>query len=322
VGGIPITRLSESKAIEVLRRCFDLGVTFVDTANAYGSSEERIGKAITGYRNQVVIATKTGGRSKTTALEHLELSLQRLQTDYIDLWQLHNLSTFKVYKRVLRSGGAMEAAREALKTGKIRHIGMSSHSLDVALHAVPSGNFETIQFPFNFVNTEAADELIPLCQEHDVGFIAMKPFAGGQLSDADLVIKYLLQFDGVVPDPGVKECREIEEIVDIVNGSWKLTPRENGKIEKIRFKLGKRFCQWCGYCQPCPQGVDVPSLMNARTAGSYGDGFFSRLTKAVESAKNCIQCGECEEKCPYQLPIREMIVENVKFYEEKLRAEF
>jgi len=143
----------------------------------------------------------------------------------------------------------------------------------------------------------------------------MKPFAGGQLKDANLAIKYLLQFDNVVPDPGIKKVEEIEEIVDIVNGSWELTPQEWQQIENIRAALGRRFCQWCGYCMPCPQGVDIPYLMNARTIGSYGEGFFSQVAKAVESAKNCVQCGECEKKCPYNLPIREMIVESIEFYE-------
>jgi predicted aldo/keto reductase-like oxidoreductase len=315
MGGIPILRPTEPDAIKVIQRALDLGVNFIDTANAYGTSEERFGKAITGRREQVIIATKTGGRDKATVLEHLDLSLKRLNTDYVDLWQLHNISTFEAYEQVLGPGGAMEAAQEALQTGKIRHLGFSSHSLDVALKAVASGHFETIQFPFNFVNNDPADELVSLAQQHDVGFIAMKPFAGGQLRDANLVIKYLLQFESVVPDPGVKKTAEIEEIVDIVNGPWELTPQERQKIENIRAELGTRFCQWCGYCQPCPQEVNIPYLMNARTIGSYGEDFFSQVAKAVESAKNCIQCGECEEKCPYNLPIREMIVENIAFYE-------
>jgi predicted aldo/keto reductase-like oxidoreductase len=163
----------------------------------------------------------------------------------------------------------MEAAQEALRAGKIRHIGFSSHSLDVALKMVPSCLFETVQFPFNFVCNEAADKLLPLAREHDVGFIAMKPFAGGMLKDANLVIKYLLQFDNVVPDPGIEKIKEIEEIVDIVEyGEW---PPE-------------WFFSW-GY-----------------------------VKNMVASAKNCIQCGECEEKCPYHLPIREMIVESIEFY--------
>lgn len=320
-GGIPIQRLTEDEAVKVVQRCLDLGVTFIDTANAYTTSEERIGKAlaaIAGRRKQVVIATKTGGRDKATALEHLELSLSHLNTDYIDLWQFHGVSTFEAYEQVLGPGGAMEAAQEALQAGKVRHVGITSHSMDVALKAVASGHFETIQFPFNFVTSEPADRLVPLAQEHDVGFIAMKPFAGGMLDDANLAIKYLLQFDGVVPDPGIEKAEEIEEIVGIVNGPWEMTPQERQEMERFRAEVGTRFCRRCEYCQPCPQGVRISTLMNVRS-------FWKRfprerfiggwVAEAVESGRNCIECGECEEKCPYHLPIREMIAENVAFYD-------
>ncbi|MFL7792194.1 MAG: aldo/keto reductase, partial [Anaerolineae bacterium] len=261
-GGIPIQRLTESEAVKVVQRCLDLGVTFIDTANAYTTSEERIGKAIAGRREQVVIATKSGGKDKQTALEHLELSLQRLNTDYLDLWQFHGVSTFEAYEQILGPGGAMEAAQEALEAGKVKHIGITSHSMDVALKAVPIGLFETIQFPFNVITNEPADKLVPLAKEHDVGFIAMKPFAGGMLDNANMAIKYLLQFDSVVPDPGIEKTTEIEEIVDIVNGSWELTSKERQEIEDLRAQVDTRFCRRCEYCQPCPQGVRISTIMN------------------------------------------------------------
>jgi len=293
----------------------------MDTAWRYGVSEERIGKGIAGRRDQVILATKThtrgkGDKAKASALNQLEESLKHLNTDYLDLWQFHGINTFEEYEQVLRPNGAMEAAQQALQAGRIRHIGISGHSLDVALEAVRSDRFETIQFPLNFVNNDPADELVPLAREHDVGFIAMKPLAGGQLKDANLAIKYLLQFDNVVPDPGIQKVEQIEEIVDIVNsGSWELTEQEWQQIEDIRAALGRQFCQWCNYCMPCPQGVDIPLLMNVRCIDNYGEGFGSSLAKAVESGRNCAQCGECEEKCPFHLPIREMIVENTEFYE-------
>jgi predicted aldo/keto reductase-like oxidoreductase len=320
MGGIPILRPTEDEAIKVIRRALDLGITFVDTAVGYGISEERIGKGITGRREQVIIATKAGGRDKTTALEQLELSLKRLNTDYIDLWQFHGVNTLEAYEQVLGPGGAMEAAQEALQAGKIRHIGFSSHSLDVALKMVPSCLFETVQFPFNFVCNEAADKLLPLAREHDVGFIAMKPFAGGMLKDANLVIKYLLQFDNVVPDPGIEKIGEIEEIVGIVNnGPWALTEQERQRIEEIRARVGTRFCRRCRYCMPCPQEVEIQPLMTL--PGLYGEWppewFFSweYVKNMVESAQNCVECGECEKKCPYNLPIQEMIVESIEFYD-------
>jgi predicted aldo/keto reductase-like oxidoreductase len=318
MGGIPITRPSIDEAVKVIHRALDLGVNFIDTSPGYKDSEERIGKAIAGRRDQVILATKTYD-DKATALKCLERSLKRFNTDYIDLWQFLNVSTFEKYKRVLGPGGAMEAAQEALKAGKIRHIGITGHSPDVAQKAVASGLFETIMFPFNFVNNEAASKLVPLAKKHDVGFIAMKPFAGSILNNANLAIKYLLQFDNVLPNPGIEKVEEIEEIVDIVNGSWELTPQERQEMEDIRVRVGPRLCRQCEYCQPCPQGVPIVILINIRRLYKLWPPEWllslRYVTNAVESWKNCDQCGECEEKCPYHLPIQEMIVENMKFYE-------
>ena len=318
IGGIPIQRPSSDDAIKVIRRALDLGINFIDTARGYGASEERVGKAIAGRRDWVVLATKTGGRTAAVALEHLEQSLQQLNTDYIDLWQFHNVSTFETYEQVLGPGGAMEAAQQALRAGKIRHIGISSHHLEVARKAVSSGLFEAVQFPFNFVNYEAASELLPLVQEHGMGFIAMKPFAGGRLNNANLAIKYLLQYESVVPDPGVEKIEEVEELAGIVNReSWELTPQEWQEIEALRARLGARFCQWCGYCQPCPQEVNIPFLMNVRGMWKRWppEKFFPWLGGIVEGGKHCIECGEYEGRCPFHLPIREQIVEGIRFYE-------
>jgi predicted aldo/keto reductase-like oxidoreductase len=321
IGGIPIQRPPENEAIRVIRRALDLGISFIDTAIGYGDSEERIGKAIHDRRGQVTVATKGGWRDKATALQHIELSLKRLNTDHIDLWQFHGVNTLEAYEWILGPGGAMEGAQEALEAGKIQHIGLSSHSLDVALKAVVSGHFETIQFPLNFVSDEAASELVPLAREHNVGFIAMKPFAGGNLRDANLAIRYLLQFENVVPDPGVEKVEQIEEIVAIVNSvSWALSPQERQKMAGIRTELGTRFCRQCGYCMPCPQQVNISSVMITQIMWKLWPRELFRdpnwwFSKAVETGRNCGECGECEEKCPYRLPIREMIVENIAFFE-------
>lgn len=329
MGGIPIQRPSFDEAVRVIQYALDLGVNLIDTSLGYGDSEERIGQGIAGRREQVIIATKGGWRDKATALEHINQSLERLNTDYIDLWQFHGVNTLEGYEGVLGPDGAMEGAQAALQAGKIRHIGISSHSPDVAQKAVASGHFETIQFPFNFVARELAEELVPLAQEHDVGFIAMKPFAGGMLQKANLVIRYLLQFEGVVPIPGIERAAEIKEIVDIVSsGLWELTSQERQEIEDIRVQVGTRFCRRCRYCMPCPQEVEIQTLMtlpllwelwppdlsfSERSIGAY-------MKRVVQSTKSCVQCGECEEKCPYELPIQEMIVEHVAAY-ERMAAE-
>ncbi len=325
IGGIPIQRPPFDEAVKVIQHAIDLGVSFIDTSLGYGDSEIRIGKAIADRREEVIVATKGSWRDKKSAEECIERSLKRLETDYIDIWQFHGVNTLEGYEGVLGPNGAMEAAREALEAGKIHHIGISSHSPDVAKKAVTSGHFETIQFPFNFVARELAEELVPLTRKHNVGFIAMKPFAGGMLRKADLAIKYLLQFENVIPDPGIERIEEIEEIVDIVdNRSWELTPQEWEEIEEIRARVGTRFCRRCRYCMPCPQEVEIQPLMTLPLLWELWpldlclseDSIGGYAKHAVESAKNCIQCGECEEKCPYDLPIREMIKENIESYEK------
>jgi predicted aldo/keto reductase-like oxidoreductase len=318
IGGIPILRLPEKEAVEVIRYALDLGITFIDTANAYTSSkkssEELIGQGVTGRRDQVVIATKSSVRTKKGALKHIQFSLKRLDTDYIDIWQFHSVSNDEAYEKIMAPGGAMEAANEALESGTIRHVGFSSHAIDISLKMVESGNFETIQFPINFVNNEAVERLVPLAKKMGVGFIGMKPFAGGNLRHADLAIKYLLQFDNVLPDPGVKSFQEIKEIVDIVEGSWELSVSDEKRMQDIRDELGTRFCRWCGYCMPCPNKVNISWLMNVRLVHSYGDRYFNNAAKAVETAQDCVQCGECETKCPYELPIMETIAANAEWF--------
>jgi predicted aldo/keto reductase-like oxidoreductase len=202
---------------------------------------------------------------------------------------------------------------------------MSSHNLDVALKAVSSGFFEAIMFPFNIISNEAADKLVSLAKEHDVGFLAMKSFAGGTLNDAHLAMKYLLQFDNVVPVPGVEKAQDIEQIVNIVNGSWKLTPHDQRRIREIHTKMSPRFCRQCEVCLPCPKGVFIPGVTYLPILyGLWSREWFLSwryTTNAFNSAKNCDQCGECEKKCPFKLPIREIISENVKFYEKIAKEE-
>ncbi|MHA1135739.1 MAG: aldo/keto reductase [Candidatus Thorarchaeota archaeon] len=320
IGGIPILRMDEVDAIDIVSYALDLGITFIDTANAYTSSkttsEELVGKGVAGRREKVVIATKTSVRTMKGSQKHLELSLKRLATDYIDIWQFHGVNDAKAYKRIMAKDGAMVTAKQAIETGVIRHIGFSSHAIDIALKMVESGNFETVQYPINFVNNEAVDELVPLAKKMDVGFIGMKPFAGGHLRHADIAIKYLLQFDNVLPDPGVQRFQELKQIVDIVEGSWELTEFDEKRIQEKRNELGSRFCRWCDYCAPCPNGVSISWVMNAQLVPSYGDRYYNNTAKAIETAKNCVQCGECETKCPYDLPIMKTIKENVEYFEK------
>lgn len=317
-GGIPIQRLSDDEAVAVVRRCIDLGITFIDTANSYTNSEERIGNAIAGKREGLILATKTAARSRKEAENHLNLSLKRLQVDYIDLYQLHNVSSKQTMREILIRGGPLTVAEEAKKAGLVRHIGVTSHSIDIAKELVRTGLFETIMFPFNFVVSEPAIELLSLSREHDVGFIAMKPMAGGRLDNAAIAFKYLLQFPDVSLIPGIQKVSEIEEIFSIVKGPWQMTQAEKTEMGYLVRELGQTFCRRCDYCQPCIEEIPISIVMNYPAFGKrmpaksiFGPGF---IVDAMEKAMNCSSCGECEERCPYKLPIRETIAEYVGRY--------
>ena len=237
-GGIPIQRLNDADAVAVVKKCLDLGITFFDTANGYSTSEERIGQAVKGQRPNIYIATKSGARTREEMEKHLALSLQRLGTDYIDLYQCHGISDFKSLDKIQEPGGVIDFMKESRRKGLIKHIGITSHQIDVAKKAVQTGLFETLMFPFNFITSEAADELIPLCRKHDVGFIVMKPLAGGMIDRVKIAFKYLLQFPDVVAIPGIEKIAEIEEIAQFYQKPAKITQAEQQGNEKDKGSSG------------------------------------------------------------------------------------
>jgi predicted aldo/keto reductase-like oxidoreductase len=321
MGGIPIQRPPMEEAVRVINHALDVGINFIDTSIGYGDSEIRIGKAIAGRRDEVVLATKGRWQDRKTVEDSIHQSLQRLGTDRIDLWQMHNIRDPEAYEGVVAPGGSLEAAMETLDEGKILHLGFSTHNLEVAMKGVESGLFETVQFPFNFIAREAAGELIPLAEEHDVGFIGMKPFAGGNITDARLAIGYVLQHGNVVPDPGIEKTEQVDEIVGLMDEGIELTDGDRARMDAIRDELGNRFCRQCMYCMPCPNGVEIWLLTYMRNLFRLWprervvSGWFS---DAAETAVRCVQCGECEERCPYQLPIRELIQENYDFFKREV----
>jgi predicted aldo/keto reductase-like oxidoreductase len=309
-GGIPIQRLSEEQTIKVLHRAIDGGLNWIDTANDYGTSEERIGKAIKKYpRSDVLLFTKGGGRDPKTLREQIELSLQRLQTVHIDLFQFHNILSPELWQ-TMEGNGAFDAVREYRDRGMIRHIGASAHTREAALAVVEHPEIEVLQYPFNFIVEEEGLEIVEACRKKDIGFIAMKPFGGGALQDASACIRFLLGVPDVVADPGFEHIEEVDEVLTLWKEGTSLSGENKRTIEHLRQELGTRFCRRCGYCSPCPHGVHIVSLMTMETlvkrfpADRLSEDWIAEAGRSVE---NCIECGECEDKCPYDLPIMEGI---------------
>lgn len=320
-GGIPIQRCSEDEAVAVVKKCLDLGINFFDTAHGYTTSEERVGKAVKGQRNDVYIATKSFARTPEEIKEQLDLSLKRLDTDYIDLCQFHGISDRERMGKILDpESGLFQVFEDAKKAGKIRHIGITSHQLDIAKELVQTGRFETMMFPFNFITCEPADELLPLCREHDVGFIDMKPMADGMLENPVVAFKYLFRFPDMVIIPGIEKPHEIEEIAKIFEGSHEMTASEIADMQHLTGELGTRFCRRCDYCQPYQQEIPIsmvlsfPSFVKRLPPGWYLEG--GMIPGQMAKAATCVECGECEARCPYHLPIIEMVAANHKLYEE------
>lgn len=304
-GGIPIQRLDEDEAVKVIQRSLDLGVTFIDTAAGYTTSQARIGKAIKGRRDGLVLATKSGMSGKEEITKDIEQSLRDMGTDTIDLFQFHGTPNKEKWEAITAPGGAMEAVLAARDRGDILHIGVTSHSLDFALELVEEDIFETIQFPFNLVTCEPADKLIPRARERNLGFIVMKPFCGGLYDNANLAFKFLNGYADLVPIPGIEKVEEIEEIVAIVESGATLEGAEKEEAERVAAELGKEFCRRCRYCEPCPQGVAVSMAMAVESLIKRLPDEMSakRAPDFLENLAKCVECGECEEKCPYDLPI-------------------
>ncbi|MDR1753794.1 MAG: aldo/keto reductase [Eubacterium sp.] len=318
-GGIPIQRVETEEAVKIIRGVIDLGVNFIDTANAYSDSEKKIGLAIRGIqRENIVIASKSTAKDKNTFLKHVDLSLKQLGVDYVDIHQLHNVSTENDYNAVFGENGAWEGLQEAIRAGKVRFPAFSSHNIRLAVRIIREGKFMAVQLPFNYIDNEAALEAIPLAKKLDMGFIAMKPFGGGLLSDANLSLKYLMQFDSIVPDPGIEKLSEMEEIMEIADSGAPLTESEVQKIEKAKAELSGSWCHRCDYCQPCPQKIGISTLLGVesiikRMPFWRASAFASN---AAEAARNCISCRSCVAKCPYNLDIPALLKEKIVLWDK------
>lgn len=320
-GGIPLIRLGKDSAINVLKHAFDRGITIYDTANMYLDSEEKIGTAFQQMRDRVVIATKSILRDAAGVTAHIEESLKRLKTGYIDLYQLHQVARESDWKAIEAPGGALEALLKARDKGMIRHIGVTSHSLEMAIKLVWTDLFSSIQFPFNFIETAAKDELHKAAREKDMGILAMKPFAGGMINNADIAFKFLRQYPDVIPIPGFDSVEAIDEVVSLYQHENRLSPEDDRLTDRYKNELGKQFCRRCEYCLPCPNGVMITQAMGYRVIANRMSPAvavsFSRLP--MESILKCDDCGACLDKCPYELPIPDMLKSFYDLYEKHRR---
>ena len=308
-GGIPIQRIDAEGTRKLVLDMKAAGINYIDTARGYTVSESYLGEALEGVREDFILATKSMARTKEAMAADIDRSLQNLRTGYIDLYQVHNPSLAQL-EQVTAPGGALEALLEAKHDGKIGHIGLTAHALEVFEKALELPWVETIMFPYNIVESQG-EELIKACAEKNIGFIVMKPLAGGAIEDATLALRYCLNNPAVtVVIPGMAEEKELAQNLAAANDASPLTDEELAKVDAIRKQLGTQFCRRCNYCQPCTAGINISGafLFHGYLA-RYGlaDWAKGRYDTLSVKASACIGCGVCENRCPYNLPIRQML---------------
>ncbi len=309
LGGIPVQRITPEKTRDLVKAMAEKGINYIDTARGYTVSEEYLGQALEGIRDQFVLATKSMARTREAMAADIETSLRNLRTDYIDLYQVHNPSMEQL-DTVLAPGGALEALEEARRMGKIGHLGLTAHSAQVFERALDLPWVETIMFPYNIVENQGA-ELIAKCRERGIGFVCMKPMAGGAIEDGRLALRYICSNpDVTVVIPGMADEKELEQNCQAVADKTPLTEEERQQTEQVRRELGNNFCRRCNYCAPCTVGIQIPNaFLFEGYLRRYGlaDWARSRYSTLPVKASACVECGECETRCPYQLPIRDML---------------
>lgn len=317
-GALPIQRVSNEDAGKLLRKAYEHGITFYDTARFYTDSEEKIGESLSDVREKIYIATKTAATDAKTFWKDLNTSLSLLKTDYIDLYQFHNPS---FCPKPGDGTGLYEAMLEAKEQGKIRYIGITNHRLSVAKEAIDSGLYETLQFPFNYLATKEELKLVSRCKENNIGFIAMKALSGGLITNSRAAYAYQDLYDHVLPIWGVQKETELDEFISYIDNPPTMTEEIKAVIEKDQKELASNFCRGCGYCMPCPVGIEINncarmSLLLRRSPSEL------QLTKEVQEKmkriEKCINCGRCSARCPYGLNTPKLLKDNYRDYVEVL----
>jgi len=315
-GALPIQRISFEKAKNILVKAYDNEINFFDTARAYTDSEEKIGYALSGVRKDIIIATKTFAQDKKTMFEHLETSLGNLKTDYVDILQLHNPSQIPDPED---PDGVYAGLLEARKKGMVRFIGITNHRIDTAIQAVDSGLFDTMQFPLSSLSSQADLELIDHCRKEDVGLIAMKAMSGGLITNAASTFAFLRQFENVVPIWGIQREAELDEFLELEKSPPVLDADIWEIINRDREELAGNFCRGCGYCMPCPAGIEIPtqariSLLLRRAP--YQQFLADSFKEKMELINKCIECGNCKEHCPYKIDTPSLLKRQLENYTE------
>lgn len=320
-GALPIQRISDADAVHLLKKAYENGITFFDTARWYTDSEHKVGLAFEGMREKVFIATKTGSQNAEGFWKDLETSLSNLKTDYIDLYQFHNPA---FCPKPGDESGLYDAALEAKKQGKIRHIGITNHRLAVAHEAIDSGLYETLQFPFCYLATEKDIELVDKCKKADMAFIAMKALSGGLINNSAAAYAYLAQYDNVLPIWGVQRESELDEFLSYIENPPVMTEELAAVIRHDREELLGDFCRGCGYCMPCPAGIEINNcarmsllLRRSPSAGHLSPEGQEKMMKI----ENCIHCNQCKSKCPYGLDTPALLQRNLEDYKRVLAGE-
>lgn len=317
-GALPVQRVDMEEAYRILRKAYDNGINYFDTARAYTDSEEKLGNALHDVRENIIISTKTMSTTVEGFWEELNTSLKLLQTDYIDIYQFHNPS---FCPKPGDGTGLYEAMLEAKDKGMIRHIGITNHRLSVAEEAVKSGLYDTLQFPFSYLASEKEEALVRLCEKHDVGFICMKALAGGLITHSDVAYAYLAQYP-VAPIWGIQRESELDEFLAYNENPPAMTDERKAFIEKERAELVGEFCRGCGYCMPCPVGIEINNcarmsllLRRSPAAGHLTEEGQAKMKKIEE----CLHCGQCKSKCPYGLDTPALLQRNYEDYKTFLK---
>lgn len=317
-GALPIQRISDKDAVYLLKKAYDNGITYFDTARWYTDSEHKLGLAFEGIRDKIWIATKTGANNAEEFWKDLETSLENLKTDYIDVYQFHNPA---FCPKPGDESGLYDAVLKAKEQGKVKHIGITNHRLAVANEAVDSGLYETLQFPFCYLATKKDIELVEKCKAKDMGFVAMKALSGGLITNSAAAYAYLAQYDNVLPIWGVQRENELDEFLSYIEEPPAMTEEIKAVIAHDREELLGEFCRGCGYCMPCPMGIEINNCarMSLLLRRSPSAGHLSKEgQEKMMKIENCIHCNQCKSKCPYGLDTPALLQKNLEDYKNVL----